>query len=60
MNDFVGTSSPLRKALWVAMASMHFHIAKIGLFKGCFAFRGSQGTIWHQFKIVLGMQGRSN
>ena len=25
-----------------------------------FAFRGSLGTIWHQFKIVLGVQGKSN
>ena len=25
-----------------------------------FAFRGSQETIWHQFKIFLGVQGMSN
>ena len=34
MIDFVGTSPFLRKALWVAMATMHFHIAQTRLFIG--------------------------
>ena len=61
MIDFVDTYPFLRIALLVAMATMHFHIAKTGLFMHniFFAFRGSQGTIWHKFKIVLGVQGRS-
>ena len=27
MIDFVGTSLSMRKELWIAMATMHFHIA---------------------------------
>ena len=58
MIDFVNTPSFLRIALQVAMATVHFHIAQTGLFMGiCFAFSGSQETI---FKIVIGVQGRSN
>ena len=61
MIDFVDTPQFLRIALQVAMATMHFHIAKTGLFMRIFfAFMGSQGTIWHQFKFVIGVQGRSN
>ena len=60
MIDVVGTSQSLRKALWVAMATMHFHIAQTGLFMGNSFFRDSQGTLWHKFKIVLGVQDRSN
>ena len=30
MIDFVGTPTFLRIALWVAMATMHFHIAHTG------------------------------
>ena len=33
---FVGRSLSLRKALWVAMATMHFHIAQTGLFMSFF------------------------
>ena len=51
----VGTSPSLRKALWVAMTTMHFHIAQTGLFMGIFfAFRQSQETIWHQLKCLYG------
>ena len=67
MIDFVDTPPFLRIALQVAMetqvatATKHFHIAQTGLFIWIFfTFRGSQRTIWHQFKIVLGVQGRSN
>ena len=34
MTDFVGTPPFLRIALWVAMVTMHFHIAQT-----CFIFR---------------------
>ena len=61
MIDFVNTHSFLRIALQVAMTTMHFHITQTGLFMGIFfAFRRSKETILHQFKIVLGVQGRSN
>ena len=36
MIDFVNTLPFLRKALHVAMANMHFHIAQTGLFMGIF------------------------
>ena len=40
MIDFVGTSPSLRKALWVAMATVYFHFAQTGLFMVFFfAFR---------------------
>ena len=32
MIDFGGTYPSLRKALWVSMATMHFHTAQTGLF----------------------------
>ena len=58
---FVNTPPFLRIALQVAMATMRFHIAQTGLFMRIFSpFRGSEETIWHQFKIVLGVQGSSN
>ena len=59
---FVNIPPFLRIVLQVAMATVYFHIAQTGLFMGnfFFAFRGSTETIWHQFKIVLGVQGRSN
>ena len=58
MIDFVGTSPSLRKALWVAMATMHFHVAQKRFIYGhSFGFRVSQETIGHQVKIVLGVQG---
>ena len=55
MIDFVGTSPFLKKSLWVAMATMHFHITVNlwGFFS--FAFREYQGTICHQLNIVLGL-----
>ena len=34
MIDFVDTSPFLRKALWVAMATMRFYIVQTGLFMG--------------------------
>ena len=61
MIDFVNTPQLLRIALQVAMATMHFHIAKTGLFIGFFfRIQGVPGNNMHQFKIVLGVQGRSN
>ena len=36
MIDFVNTPPFLRKALQVAMSTMHFHIAQTGLFMGIF------------------------
>ena len=50
MIDFVDTPPFLRIALRVAMATMHFHIARTNLFleEQFFAFRVSQGTMWHQ------------
>ena len=46
MIDFVGTSPTLRKALWVAMATMHFHVAQSGLFMGIFWIQGVPGNNW--------------
>ena len=61
MIDFVGTFPSLKNALLVAMATMHFYKAKTGLFMGIFfPSRGPQRTICHQFKIVIGVQGRAN
>ena len=56
MIDFVGISRFLRIALRVAMATIHFHIFRYIFF----AFKGSQGTIWHPRDIVLELQGMSN
>ena len=65
MIDFVGIPQFLRIALQVAMATKHFHIAQTGFcFRNIvvvfFAFRGSQGIIWHLLEIDLEVQGRSN
>ena len=53
MIDFVDTPPFLRIVLRVAMATMatmHLHIAQTNLFleEQFFAFRVSQGTMWHQ------------
>ena len=40
MIDFVVTSQSLRKASWVAMTTMHFHIAQTRLFMGIFLHSG--------------------
>ena len=40
MIDFVGTSPSLRKALWVAMATVYFHLAQTGLFMFFFSHSG--------------------
>ena len=46
---FVGTSSSLRKALLVAMAAMHLHIAQTGLFMGIsFRIQEVSGTNFAQ------------
>ena len=60
MIDCVGIPPLLIISLRVAIATMHFNIAQTGLLLEtfCFAFRGSQGTIWHQLEIVLEVQGR--
>ena len=34
MIDYLGTSPSLRKAIWVVMATMHFHIVQTGSFSG--------------------------
>ena len=62
MIGFVGIPPFLRLALQVAITTMHFHIAQIGLFLEplFFIFRESQGTIWHPLEIVLEVHGRSN
>ena len=63
MNDFVVTPPFLRIALWVAMETMHLHIAGISFFLEVilfFAFSGSQRINWHQMKNCLGVQGWSN
>ena len=45
MIDFVDTPSFLKKALQVAMATMHFHIAQTGLFMGkYFRIQGVPGN----------------
>ena len=56
MNDFVVISPFLRIALWVAMETMHLHIAGIRFFLrlNFFAFSVSQRINLHQRKIVLG------
>ena len=41
---FVGTSPPLRKALWVAMTTIHFHIAKLVYLWGYFRIQGVPGN----------------
>ena len=37
MSDFVGTTPFLKIALWVAMETMHFHIAGISIFLETFS-----------------------
>ena len=62
MIDFVCISPFSRIALRVAMASMHFYITQLLLFKKkklFFFFRGSRVTM-HRLEIVLKVQGRSN
>ena len=53
MSYFVGIT-PFSNLLWVAMETMHFHIAHTILGHLRFAFLGYQWTIWHPWKIVLG------
>ena len=64
MIDFVGTPQFVEIALRVAMVTMHFHIAKIGLFLGniVFHFLGIPGNKLAPMKNcpVEGVQGRSN
>ena len=51
MNDFVVAYTFLGSALWVAMETMHLHIAGISFFHeqlDFFAFSGSQRINWHQ------------
>ena len=56
MIAFVGTPPFFRIVLWVAMATMHFHIAKIGLvfFGTFFSHSGIPGNNLAPMKIVLG------
>ena len=47
MIDFVGTCPSLRKALWVAMATMHFHVAQKRFIYGhFFLIQGVPGNNW--------------
>ena len=50
MNDFVVAYTFLRIALWVAMETMHLHIAGISFFMrlNFNAFSGSKRINWHQ------------
>ena len=55
MIDFVSASPSLRKAYWVAMVIIHFHIAQTRLYITIFSHSGgSQGTVWLQSKSALG------
>ena len=56
MNDFVVTPPFLRIALWVAMDTMHLHIAGISFFLrlNFFAFSRSQKINWHQYTLSWG------
>ena len=60
--DFVCAPTFLQIALRIAMATMHFHIlAQTATFWGnFFCIKGGPKNKWHQLKIVLGVQGRSN
>ena len=61
MIDFVNTPPFLRKALQVAMATMHFHIAHTGLFMGIFfRIQGVPGNNLAPIKNCPWVQGRSN
>ena len=62
MNEFVGTAPFLRIALGFDMKTMHFRIAKTGLFFGhlVFPFRGVTINKSATIKNCPGMQGRSN
>ena len=62
MIEFVCTPLHVIIALRVAMVIMQFRKAQMCLFfrNIVFSFMGSQETIWHQMKIVMGVQGRSN
>ena len=60
MIDFVGTPPFLRMALRVAMVTMHFHIARTGLFLGTFfSIQGVTGKNLAPMKDCPGLQGRS-
>ena len=55
--DLVGTSQSLRKMLWVAMVTIHFHIAQTSLFMGYFfAFREFQGQYSTNSKLSFGFK----
>ena len=60
MIDFVGTYPSLTKAFRLPWQPCILHSPNRFINGDFFAFRGSQRTIWHQFIIVLGVQGRSN
>ena len=62
MVEFVCTPLHVRIALRVTMVTMQFRKAQMYLFfrNIVFILMGSQETIWHQRKIVMGVQGRSN
>ena len=60
MSTFVGIS-PFSNRLWVAMETMHFHIAHTKLFKDTFvSHSGGPNEQLGTYKIVLGVQGNLN
>ena len=63
MNDFVVTPPFLRIALWVAMETMHLHIAGISFFLRLnffFSFQQVPKNKLAPMKNCPGVQGRSN
>ena len=60
MIDFVGTPPFLRMALRVAMVTMHFHIARTGLFlRNIFSIQEVPGNNLTPMKDCPGVQNRS-
>ena len=63
MSTFVGTSPFFRRALYVAMETMPFHIAQMGFYSlGQYfsPFKWSPKTIWHTLEVFLMVQGQFN
>ena len=62
MIEFVCTApTSVRIAIWVAMVTMHFHIAQMGLLRTFFfRIQGVQGNNLASMKDFLGVQDGSN
>ena len=57
MIDLIGISPFLRIALWVAMATMHFHIAQTDLFvRNIFCIKGGS---WNNLAHTKNCPGRA-